>query len=58
MADDEEEEEEGMMESMAQKIGQVCSDVVHEKLCRVLECAVKQSTRRAAMNATVCDGPK
>jgi hypothetical protein len=22
-----------------------------------LECAVKQSTRRAAMNATVCDGP-
>ena len=54
MADDEEEEEEGMMESMAQKIGQVCSDVVHEKLCRVLECAVKQSTRRAAMNATVC----
>ena len=53
LADDEEEEEEGIMASMSQKIGQVCWDVVHERLCRVLECAVKQSTRRASMNATV-----
>ena len=57
MADDEKEEEEGMMDSKTQKIGQVCSEAVHERLCRVLECAVKQSTRRASMNATVLDGP-
>ena len=58
LADDEEEEEEGIMASMSQKIGQVCWDVVHERLCRVLERAVKQSTRRASMNATVLDGSK
>ena len=56
LADDEEEEEEGIMASMSQKIGQVCWDVVHERLCRVLERAVKQSTRRASMIATVLDG--
>ena len=58
LADDEEEEEEGIMASMSLKIGQVCWDVVHERLSRVLERAVKQSTRRASMNATVVDGSK
>ena len=58
MDDDDDEEEEGMMDSKTQKIGQVCSEAVHERLCRVLECAVKQSARRAPMNATVLDGLK
>ena len=58
MDDDDDEEEEGMMHSKTQKIGQVCSEAVHERLCRVLECAVKQSARRAPMNATVLDGLK